>query len=71
MCKRVSDGQSHALHTAAKEVRSMKDTAGAVRTGRAADIAPVDVAVSTDSTWMRCVQSVIYYDTKQVLDIDA
>ena len=79
MAKSTFDNHRRAMHAAAKEVAqtSMRQAADAVAAKHTAEAKPVDIAVSTDGTWMRRghsslygVQSVISYDTSQVLDVD-
>ena len=79
MVKSTFNNHRRAMHAAAKEIAqtSMRQAADTVAAKHTAEAKPVDIAVSTDGTWMRRghsslygVQSVISYDTSQVLDVD-
>ena len=79
MAKSAFQRHSMKLNEAAVEVgmRSMKTAAKAVISVRAKEPSPRDVAVSTDGTWMRRgyssmygVQTVIAWDTYQVIDVE-
>ena len=79
MSNRTFECHRKAVHTASKNVceTSMKRAANAVLVRRQGEDQPDEIAVSTDGTWMRRghsslygVQTVISYDTSQVLDVE-
>ena len=79
MAKRTFDKHSNQVHQAVLESgnKSMQRAADAVLSQRADQAQPRDVPVSTDGTWMRRghsslygIQTVISWDTHQVLDVE-